>query len=83
MLLPRADAQLLRDRAVLVRSQALAFYSIESAAGLSIAAGQVGLNDYMIPSELVFQGAAFALVAWGIRRLGHDPQLVTRPAALG
>ena len=54
----------LRDRV------AFACYSVESAAGLSIAAAQVGLHRYMIPSELLFQGAAFALVAWGIRRLG-------------
>ncbi len=63
----------LRDRV------AVAFYLVESAAGLTIVAGQVGLNDYMIPSELIFQAAAFALVAWGIRRLAPDPQPVTRP----
>jgi hypothetical protein len=50
----------------------LAFYLVETAAGISIVAAQVGMNEYMIPSELVFQSAAFALVAWGIRRLGQD-----------
>ena len=63
----------LRDRVT------LAFFLVEAAAGISIVAGQVGLNDYMIPSELVFQSAAFALVAWGIRRLGHPSR--QRPIA--
>ena len=58
----------LRDRVT------LAFYVVEFAAGLSIIAALVGLNDYMIPSELVFQGAAFGLVAWGIWRLGRSPE---------
>ena len=49
----------------------LAFYLVETAAGVSIVAAQLGFNDYMIPSELVFQSAAFALVAYGIRRMGR------------
>ena len=52
-----------RDRAT------VAFYLVELAAAVSIATALVGLNPYMIPSELVFQGAAFALVAWRMRRL--------------
>ena len=47
----------------------VAFYLVELAGGISIATALVGLNPYMIPSELIFQGAAFALVAWSIRRL--------------
>ena len=47
----------------------VAFYLVELAAGISIATALVGVNPYMIPSELIFQGAAFALVAWSMRRL--------------
>jgi hypothetical protein len=44
-------------------------YVIQSIAGLTILAAQVDLNDYMIPSELVFQLATFGLVLQGIRYL--------------
>ena len=47
----------------------VAFYLAELAGGISIVTALVGLNPYMIPSELIFQGAAFALVAWSMRRL--------------
>ncbi len=50
-----------------------AIYLIEAAAGISILAAQVGLNDYMIPSELLFQSAAFGLVLQGLRRLVDLP----------
>lgn len=48
-------------------------YLIESAAGVSLLAAQVGLNDYMIPSELLFQSATFGLVLQGLRRLANTP----------
>ena len=47
-------------------------YVIESAAAISIVAAQVGLNDYMIPSELLFESAVFALVVQGIRQLARS-----------
>ncbi len=55
----------LRDRVTLV------LFLIESAAGISAFAAQLGLHDYMIPSELAFQAAVFALVLRGVRRLTH------------
>jgi hypothetical protein len=55
----------LRDRVTLV------LFLIESAAGISAFAAQLGLHDYMIPSELVFQAAVFALVLRGVHRFTH------------
>lgn len=57
----------LRDRTAVV------LFSIESAAGISAFAAQLGLHDYMIPSELVFESAVFALVLAAIRRFAHFP----------
>ncbi len=59
----------LRDRLT------VALFLIEAAAGISIFAAELGVQDYMIPSELVFQAAAFALVLRGIRRLTHPAEL--------
>jgi hypothetical protein len=46
-------------------------YVIESGAGIAIVTAQLGLHDYMIPSELVFQLATFALIVHGIRQLAR------------
>lgn len=45
------------------------FYVIEVGAGVAILTAQLGIHDYMIPSELVFQLAAFGLIVHGARRL--------------
>jgi hypothetical protein len=44
-------------------------YAIESGAGVAILTAQLGIHDYMIPSELAFQLAAFGLIVQGTRRL--------------
>jgi hypothetical protein len=70
----------LRDRVTLV------LFLIEAAAGISIFAAELGLQDYMIPSELVFQVVVCALVLRGIRRLTHPVsscQVGLRAAAPG
>jgi hypothetical protein len=46
-------------------------YVIESGAGIAILTEQLGIHDYMIPSELVFQLAAFGLIVHGIRQLAQ------------
>ena len=43
-----------------------AFFAVQTLAALAIVAAQLGLNDYMIPSELSFQLAVVGLV---VRRL--------------
>ena len=57
----------LRDR--LTRT----LYLLESASALAIVAAQIGLNGYMIPTELWFQLTVFGLVLHGIRRLTPRP----------
>jgi hypothetical protein len=44
-------------------------YAIESGAGVAILTAELGIHDYMIPSELAFQLAAFGLIVHGTRRL--------------
>jgi hypothetical protein len=47
-------------------------YAIESGAGIAIFTAELGLHDYMIPSELAFQLATFGLVVRGIRQLARS-----------
>ncbi len=56
-------------------------FLFQSAAAISILAAQVGLNKYMIPSELWFQLTVFGLVLHGTRRLANPATTPTGPPA--